>query len=540
MNRISNSALWGLLPLFFAASIAQAQSLPDAGALQQQIERERQGKLPPHVPPAQPAAPGSMQPSGAVVQVQEFRLVGNTLLTAEQLKPALAGYVGRSLDFAQLQAAAAAVAERYRSSGWIVNAYLPEQDVRGGVVTIQVVEAVFGGMYTQGSARRVSTERLRRGVEAQQAVGAHLNADALDRALLLADDLPGVSVSGALRAGQREGETDLVYKIADEPLVYGEVRADNTGARSTGATRLSSNLYVNSPAGLGDQANVSLIWTEGSDYVRLGYTVPVGYDGWQIGVNASQLVYKLADVDGNGSSDTAGLEARYPLLRSRMKNLFLLANADHKTFDNRFNGATTSQYSTDTGSLGLNGNLFDNLGGGGANSAALSWIRGQRNNQVGSSNSNFSKWHYALSRQQTVTPELALFASLEGQETQDKLDTSESFYLGGASGVRAYPSNEGSGSSGDLSKLELRLRLKESLMLTGFYDHGRVRNTDGTPSYDLHGAGVSLAWQSDAGLTVSATLAHRLGANPNPNPGGRDQDGSLSPDRFWLTATLNF
>lgn len=528
------------MPWLFFTSISLAQTPPDAGTLQQQIERERQGNLPQRAQPVRPVAPRNLQPSGAAVQVKAFRFAGNTMLSAEQLKPAVATYEGRMLDFAQLQAAAAAVAEQYRAAGWIVNAYLPEQDIQDGVVTIQVVEAVFGGARLEGTASRVSAERLIRGVAAQQTVGAHLNADALDRALLLADDLPGVSVSGSLRAGQREGETDLVYKVADEPLVFGEARADNTGARSTGSTRLSSNLYVNSPTGWGDQLTANLIYTEGSGYVRLGYTVPVGYDGWQVGLNASQLVYKLADVDGNGSSDTAGLEARYPVVRSRLKNLFLSLNADQKTFHNRFNGATTTAYTTDSTSLGLNGNLFDNVGGGGANSAGLTWTTGQRSNQTGTTNSGFGKWRYNLSRQQSLTQALSLYASLEGQETQDKLDTSEAFYLGGASGVRAYPSSEGSGSSGDLAKLELRLRLQEGLVLSGFYDHGSVRNRDGTPSYELQGAGVSLAWQTETGLNLSATLAHRLGANPNPNLAGNDQDGSLTLDRLWLTATLNF
>ena len=81
---------------------------------------------------------------------------------------------------------------------------------------------------------------------------------------------------------------------------------------------------------------------------------------------------------------------------------------------------------------------------------------------------------------------------LDGQTSRDNLDTSEAFYLGGAYGVRAYPTNEGRGSSGELAKLELRWRMDDSMVFTGFYDHGQVRNRDGAPSYSLKGVGVAL------------------------------------------------
>lgn len=542
MSKTTTSTLLGTLPGLFMAVIAHAQTTPDAGALQQQMERERQGTLPQRIAPVKPAAPRDMKPvSGLVVTVKQFKLVGNTRLSNEQLAPVLAEYLHRPLDFAQLQAAAAAVGDAYRAAGWVVNVYLPEQNIKDGVVTIQIVEAFFGGTRIEGQAQRVSEQRLRQGIEAQQALGQPLNSNALDRAILLADDLPGVAVSGALRAGAREGETELVYKIADEPFVAGDLRADNMGARSTGVSRVSADVYVNSPMGQADQAVVNLILAEGSQYTKLAYTVPVGDDGWRVGANTSYLRYDLIGANGHGTSQSAGLEARYPIVRARLQNLFLSVNADQKSFDNYFNGASTTQYGMHTGSVGLAGNLFDNLGGGGANNVGLTWTNGHRNNQAGTTDASFNKLRYNVSRQQTITPDVSLYAGVDGQESRDTLDTSESFYLGGLYGVRAYPTNEGRGSSGDLAKLELRWRMDESVVFTGFYDHGRVRNRDGSPSYSLKGAGVAVAWQAGSDLNLSATLARRVGINPNPNTTtGNDQDGSLTKNRFWLAATLSY
>ena len=87
-----------------------AQTAPDAGSLLQQLERERKPILPPKALPSRPAEPAALQPlSGASVTVSSFRFVGNTLLSAGQLAPAVAEYLNRPLDFTQLQGASAAV-----------------------------------------------------------------------------------------------------------------------------------------------------------------------------------------------------------------------------------------------------------------------------------------------------------------------------------------------------------------------------------------------------------------------------------------------
>jgi len=486
-----------------------------------------------------------MKPAaGVVITVKQFRFAGNTLMTTEQLAPVVADFLNRPLDFAQLQAAAAAVAETYRAAGWVVNAYLPQQDIQDGIVTIHVIEAVFGKVKMESTlSKRVAPSQIEAIFAAQQATGASLSADNLDRALLLADDLPGVTVAGSLAAGSREGETDLILKSADEPLVIGEVAIDNTGSRSTGADRLTANLNLTSPFGMGDLLSANAIHTRGSDYLRLGYTLPLGSDGWRVGLNASDLRYKLITLDPDkdkGSSSVVGLEASYPILRSRLANLYLNLNADHKNFDNEFGGATTTRYSIDSTSIALNGNLFDNWGGGGANAASVTWTGGSRDNEVGTTNQHFDKLRYSLSRQQVITNDLSFFAQAAGQESGDKLDSSEKFYLGGSGGVRAYPSSEGGGDSGVMSNIELRWKLPEGFTLTGFHDYGHVRSNDAAMSYSLQGYGLALGWQTPVGVNLKATWAHRLGSNPNPTATGKDQDGSLDKNRLWLSASLPF
>jgi len=510
------------------------------------------------VPPPVQAQPGVM------VTAQAFQFVGNTLLGAEQLAPAVAPFLNRPLDFVQLQAAAAAAAAAYREAGWVVRAYLPKQEITDGIVTIEIVEAVFGKAILEGDAPlRLKFDVAQSIVGAQQTPGQPLNANAVDRALLLIDDLPGVSTVGSLVEGTRDGETDLVLKFANEPLRMSQVTLDNTGSRSTGDRRLAANLTLNSALGLGELISANLIHTEGSDYYRLAASFPVGADGWRMGVNASNMAYRLIApefiaLNASGKSISTGFDAHYPIIRTRQKNLYLALAYDRKDFDNQANGGTDSHYRANAFTLGLNGNTFDSLGGGGANSASLALVSGSLNldgspNQASDASGpqaagHFAKLRYSLSRQQVLGSELALFAAWSGQMASKNLDSSEKFTLGGATGVRAYPSGEASGAEGKMLNLELRYKLPQNLTLTGFYDWGQVtvnRNNNysggaALNTYSLQGAGLALAWQSSAGLNVKATLARRTGSNPNPTATGNDQDGSLTKNRFWLSASLPF
>jgi hemolysin activation/secretion protein len=545
-------------------SLAQAQTPPDAGMLRQQIEQGLPPLMPRPAPLERPAPPPAMQALPGDLTVREFRFVGNTLIKTELLQPAVADWLNRPLNFNQLQAAAAAVAQIYRDAGWIVRAYLPRQEIVDGIVTIQIVEALFGSVHFEsGDVQRISQDRLQKGLAKTQTPGQPLNAEALDRSLLLLSDLPGVTVAGSLREGARQGESDVVLTVADKPLLAGDAAIDNTGSPSTGKVRLSANLALNSPFAFADQGNLNFLHTEGSDYLRLAYSIPLGYDGWRMGINTSDMRYKLispafAALNSFGSSATWGFDSSYPIYRSRLSNLYFNATLDHKSFDNSSAGATTTRYQLDTASAGISGNLTDTLGGGATSNASLTFTSGRVNldgspNQGADAKSTqtagqFSKLRYAASRLQTLSESLTFNANLTGQIASKNLDSGERFYLGGSGGVRAYPGSEGGGSEGMMANLELRWRLVNGFNLTGFYDWGRVtvnRNNDFVGfaplnRLSLQGGGLAFGWQGEGGFNLKLVWARRIGNNPNPTSTGNDQDGTLIRDRFWLNANLPF
>lgn len=506
-----------------------------------------------------------MQPlSGTSVVVKAFNFVGNTRLSSAQLRGILSSYVDRPVDFAQLQTAVAALGQAYREAGWTARAYLPAQEIRGGLVTIAIVEAVFGGTVIEAdTATRVKASQVLSLINHQQATGDLLNNDSLDRALLLANDLSGISVEGSLREGKNPAETDLALQLGDKPRIAGTVTGDNHGSRSTGAQRISADLQLASPLGLGDQIASNAVHTLGSDYFSLAYSAPFGVDGWRLGVNASHLDYQVVGaefegLDAKGSSDSRGVEAAYPLLRSKPKNLYLNLKYDWKIFDNRSGAETTTHYGIDALTVALNGNTFDNWQGGGAITANLSYVHGNVKNkgspnQEGDSNTlqtagSFSKIRWNWSRQQTISEALSLVGQWMAQIASKNLDSSEKLYLGGASGVRAYPSGEGGGSEGQLVNLELRWKLAQGVTVSAFYDYGQVVvNRDNSfanalvaNAFSLKGRGLAVLWNGAAGQGLGLVWSQRDGSNPNPSATGSDQDGTQVRDRLWMTVNLPF
>jgi hemolysin activation/secretion protein len=535
---------------------ARAQTPVDAGALQQQIERERQTELSPHgagLPEGGAALKEAPKSDEARITVKEFRFSGNTLLTTEELSAAVAPYLHHPISFAELQNAAAAVGEAYRVRGRIVRSFLPEQDIKDGAVTIGIVEGRFGRTKTEGDQNaRIAPGKIESMVAAQQQGGEPLDTNRLDRALLLIDDLPGVAASGRLQQGAKEGETDLVVKESPEARMSGIAAIDNEGSRDIGRVRGYGYAQFMGPFGIGDQSSVYALGSEGLQFGRIEETVPLGDDGLRVGVNGSLMQYKILPpefdaLDGKGNSASAGLQASYPFIRAREYNLYGDLNYDYRYFNNDAQDNTSSHYHTKDYTAALRGNFFDGLGGGGGTTARIAATMGDLDLGTLDPGENpklegsFSKYTLNMTRLQTVMRDVTLYAAVSGQYSPDRLlDTSERFYLGGPDGVRAYPVSEGSGSSGILFTVEPRWRFAENFQLSAFYDHGYVHNRDGAKNYSLKGAGFSLAWQAPYGANFKGTWAHRIGENPNPTITGDDQDGSLTKNRFWLTLSMQF
>lgn len=547
---------------------------PDAGSVLQQLEARPGGALfaPALKTPVVPTPPAADH-SGPVVRVNAFQIEGATLISSGKLQGALKGFTGQDLSLTQLQEAAWVLVQTYREAGWLVNAWVPQQEIEGGVVKLRLVEARLGQVRIQFPEGKLPRQRIQAMADVQLAVGQPVNLHQVDRLLLLLDDIPGVVATATFAEGAEAGRTDVLVTLGAGKSIDANITADNFGSVSTGANRISASVSVHNPAGFGDALQLQAVSTAGSRYGRLAYTVPLGLQGVRVGVHVSDMHYKLVGsfsaLQATGSAQSWGADLSAPLIRRPERNLSAQISTDRKRFNNLalantedVDPTSVSHYQLDVIRMGLVGNWIDRAWRAAQNTTSLqsSWGRvdlANSPNVTADANAaqtagTFLKLKANYNREQSLTPQTSWYLQASAQWGNRNLDSSEKIYLGGATGVRAYPSNEAGGSTGATFTTGFKHRLSDAFTLNAFADWGRIQvyqnnlNAAGSAistanTQSLQGMGLSLSWRSVQGHELAATWSRRSGQNPAANTStGADSDGTRTLNRLWLSAALNF
>ncbi|MFC2316737.1 MAG: ShlB/FhaC/HecB family hemolysin secretion/activation protein, partial [Selenomonas massiliensis] len=117
------------------------------------------------------------------------------------------------------------------------------------------------------------------------------------------------------------------------------------------------------------------------------------------------------------------------------------------------------------------------------------------------------------------------------QAAGDNLDSSEEIYLGGASGVRAYPQGEASGDNGCLGSIELSYRTDvPNLVLSTYFDLGHVQyaNDGKNGSETLKGWGIGVSYSRPGDYFMRLDWARRVGL-----PEGASE-AAKAKNRLWF------
>lgn len=524
-------------------ALAQAQRSNDGsigGTLRQGIEQQlpQPNFLPLPEAPATKQPQPQAKPDAVKVVVKGFKFSGVTLLPEQQLKDSLASWLGKSWSLEELQQVNEVVSNEYQKLGYLVQSNLPPQKIgEDGIVLIGVLEAKFGGVNVEAEKdSRMSGDRVKQFVLEANQVGEFLRTDKIERSVYILKEVPGIAVATEIEPGSRDGEANLKLKLENAPLIGGRFETNNYGSRTTGQLQYSTFVQLNNPLGLGDQITLNGLASEGSQYAQAGYSLPVGYSGWRAGVTASYMDYRTIGIFSGsaGRSQTLGASLTYPLLRSQSTNANLGFNYDQKTYLNADSStdAVKSSYIITNYSATLSGNHYDGYFGGGVTSGSATLTIGNLSFNTDSPSTygvytpqQFKKVNFSLSRNQQIVPdETVLNISLSGQLSDSNLDSAERFYLGGAYGIRAYPTAQGGGSQGVSMTVELQQQFPNRIVGSFFVDAGHIQqyvnpydgwqgSTNANNEYNLFGFGVGAKWTYEK-ATFSGSAAWRIGQNP--------------------------
>jgi len=579
---IKRNILLGLLILLFSVTAFsdQVSGGLDAGALQQQLQKENANTMSQDLPDAvksKKIKPAPEVANQVKVIVQGVRFVGVKLEHEAELQIELKAYLGQSYSLQELDKFLDVVSQFYRKKGRVVQCALPPQTIKeDGIVTISVLEAKLGAVTVENpSAKaRISSYQAKKYITAQIKSGENLDTDAIARGVVLLNEVPGIKAESALEAGKLSGETNVNLELKQTSVAKGHFDMTNYGTRSTGVEQGIASININGPLKIGDQATAFGSFSYGAQYTQLGYSLPLGYKGLRLGVTGSYLNYENINeyrVNGSqGSAWIAGMNLSYPLLRNQSTNANVTAAYDHKSYlnTNLATALTNSEYLINDYSLGLSANHYDELFSGGTTSMTSNVVLGQLD--LNGSPQSYGAWQDDNKVLHTYTPaifekivgtlnhsrslplEAQLKINVSGQWAAQNLNSSEQFYLGGPYGVRAYPVAQAGGAQGVLGTVEIQRPLPKNLMASVFVDSGMVRQyvstypgwqgqTAASNTYSLTGAGLGLKWQYK-GVTLSGIVAWKVGKNPLLSQTGLavDNDSTNNSPRGWLNAGYGF
>ncbi|MFG6430457.1 ShlB/FhaC/HecB family hemolysin secretion/activation protein [Roseateles sp. LYH14W] len=545
-------------------STAQAQTPPTGEDLLREAERASSRTRRPDLPPPAQPAPSKAAASVAVL-VKRFDVQGARLLDAETVQAVLKPWVGQKSDLASLQRAADALIEAYRRSGYLARAWLPEQEIRDGVVVIRVAEGRLSGLRIEnrGAPRALPESRVREFMLARQREGEPLRTDDIQRSVTLLNEMPGMHAASVLEPGEKEGDSRIVVAVTDAPLLTGSALLDNTGARATGAARAAVNLALNGPLARGDQWTLMTFASEGSRYARAGLSLPVGSDGLRASVQASGLDYgySLNTVRYSGKANTVGGTLIYPVQRSAERNLNLQGSAERKSFKNLVAGIELSRKHIDLVTLGFNLDSLDDWAGGGVWIVSGQLAAGRldlsgnavdlSSDQVAGGparNGRFAKVSGTVTRMQRLNAQQTLTLAASAQIASKNLDSAEKFQVSGPYAVRAYSVSEPSVDTGLLVTADWKYKFSDTWAVTVFHDQAlgwrdeRVNVATLQPNrLHLRGSGLELNWNAPGAVQVRVGLAQRHGVNPTRNPVTlADADGTHRETRALLSLAKYF
>ena len=152
--------------------------------------------------------------------IKGFVFSGNTVIGNEQLQTVTQPFVGEVLDLPVLEKAAQSVTDYYRKQGYtLALAYVPQQQIELGVVTLALLEGRIGDVTVNGN-RHYSTAFIKRHFAQAEAEPVARN-ESLERGLLLLNEYPSLKASATLEAGKSVGATDVHVNVEDKrPLHF--------------------------------------------------------------------------------------------------------------------------------------------------------------------------------------------------------------------------------------------------------------------------------------------------------------------------------
>ena len=407
--------------------------------------------------------------------LNEIRVEGSTVLPRDQVEETVYPFLGPGRHASDVEHARAALEALYQSHGFpTVSVTVPRQRISdsGGVVTVQVIERRVGRLRVTG-ARYFLPSDVRAGAPSV-APGTVPNTAQLTRDLVGLNQLPDRTVQPALRPGRTPDTVDVDLAVTDKFPLHGSLELNNRYNADTSPLRLNASVSYDNFFQRGDTGTIS--YQVAPENVRDAEVTSASY---LLHVPQSKLsllltylhsnsnVTTLGSTDVAGRGTSAGFRVLIPLGSTGNFTHSFSVGWDYKRYyeldtflatrqatsapityyplNATYAASWTGKHSTTDATIGVE----LGLSGLGSDDAAF-------DNKRFNAPPGFSVLRGGVTREQDLPHDVQLWASVQGQLTNDPLVSSEQIGIGGTDSVRGYLEAETLGDYGGYLQTELR------------------------------------------------------------------------------------
>lgn len=540
----------------FVAGVITSGSIPEALAQQLPPGAEPGRETPRPVMPLPgmpggaivvPRAPSAEAPAGAEtlrLTLRDIVIDGATAYSPEVLRGLYGNKIGQEITVADVFAIANAIEVMYRADGYITSqVVVPEQTIEDGTVRLQVIEGFVSEIIFSDDFGP-ALPAVQRLVEPLRGI-TPISVGEMERRLLIANDLPGLTIRASLEASPTVLGGSVVTVRGERKAVSASVTADNRSSPFMGRRQVTASAAANSFGARADQVSMTV---KAGQTLRQSWLVAGGYqallddNGLTFGLNGSLsnarpgLTLKPLDVHSTSVSGTGTLS--YPLIRSREENLRLVGQLEVRNVTTDLAGvpftrdrlriarvgASYDRLDAWDGITAVRGMVHQGIAVGGATQ------RGDPEASRARGRSDHTKFTLDLTRVQQLPHDFSLLATFTGQRALAPLLASEEIALGGGNFGRAYDEGEISGDNGWAGVLELRYSptlptnpYMQAVQVYGYVDRGEVWSLAGANARQ-RSAVASFGGGVRATVLDDALFASLEWAKPQNRPVGTTGD----------------
>lgn len=497
-----SSMIYFLSHMAYAAETPAEIAARENDRIQQQLQQRQKyeqeqilqsTKPPTRIDVAPPEVSATDQ--GPCLSIHQIDVSGYHLLSSKKISQLVAPYINTCMGTRAIEVLMGKITAAYLNKGYVTSrVYLPEQDLKSGVLKLQVEE----GKLTELKV----TDRAQGTLSLDTALGdvksKPLNLRDLEQAIDQINRLQSNNTKMEIIPGNQPGESIVVFDNDPSKRWNGYFTYDNKGQDSTGQNQAALGLSLDNPLGLNDLFSVTYnrslpfkINHTDSYSGSAMYIIPLGYNTFNFSASRSEYDTTL-ETDFNqllSHGETTTFSGKIDTLLHRGLNNQFRMNAGITAKDTEafLEGVKLGVSSRKLSVFDLGFSYSDMILSGLVN-VNVGYAKGlkifnaledQSDLSADAPKAQFDKMSYGISYFKGFNwlgQNFSISSSFSGQQAFDTLYGSEQFSIGSLYSVRGFNQNSLSGDHG--------YAFKNDFSLSKNYDF------NGTPIFGRHTLGL--------------------------------------------------